>query len=662
MLGEMFGDLASVQLATIQETEGVPIAQLAAGRHHACLRSEEGGLRCWGRIGRFRTTPRDEYATRPTPMDGLAEVADVALGDGGGCVRRRDGQVVCWERAASSRQPYGATTTHAVPAARGAVGLAAHATRACAIRPDRGVICWTGDEEPVVVPGLADVRELAVGARHACALGADARVRCLGTTSAGEVGDDPVLVEPLEDVAQIVAGADHTCARMNDGRVWCWGGGRDDALGPTVRVSSDAPVEVPIGVDVAGIDAAGTRACARMSDGTVRCWGADVMSPAPVGELAGVAQIAVAPSHACAVLEDRTVRCWGGDSPTPVAVAGLAEVEQVVAADGYTAALANGRVFGWGALPDGGEASPTPRVIAALNGAAELSATDGMLCARLRGGTVSCLAGGPARPVRFVSGATGLQGRCATLRGERVRCWATRLVAGELTDRAALAGRRTRAGRCWITPEATVRCVSFGSGVVTGITGAREIVGGDDFHCVLADGGVRCFGTNLRGQLGDGRGGPGRADPVEISIAETEPLLWSSPRRPPLPLPTMERAGGDVCWLGEPRRVAGSDHVIGHVALAWHGDRIALLFTGGGSVDEVGALWMTAEGEALGEPFTIPLSMHGRVDAHLGEDALYLFTQGAMPEDPARLTVVPATRARPARASSSRTTTALGAR
>lgn len=116
---------------------------------------------------------------------------------------------------------------------------------------------------------------------HACAVLESGRVACWGASRVGQLGDGsrvsgprgPVLVEGLRDIRQVAAGTHHTCALSEDGRVWCWGYGIDGQLGDGehgVRARPTAVVGVTSAVSVHSGD---YHSCARLADGDTICWG-----------------------------------------------------------------------------------------------------------------------------------------------------------------------------------------------------------------------------------------------------------------------------------------------------------------------------------------------------------------------------------------------------
>jgi alpha-tubulin suppressor-like RCC1 family protein len=97
-------------------------------------------------------------------------------------------------------------------------------------------------------------------------------------------------------------------------------------------------------------------------------------------------------------------------------------------------------------------------------------------------------------PQRVVALANGEVHSCAILQGGAVRCWGMNFYGqlGDGTDELGLMP---------VTP------IGLGSGV-------QQIGGGENHTCALtAAGGVKCWGANYSGQLGDGSGVDARGGP-----------------------------------------------------------------------------------------------------------------------------------------------------
>ena len=106
----------------------------------------------------------------------------------------------------------------------------------------------------VGVSGLGEVRELAAGDRHTCAVTGDkgkATIACWGNNQYGQLGNGsnkeatkPVAVSGLSGVVDVAPGGYHSCALNVAGQVWCWGYGGHGVLGNGQTASSSVPVQV----------------------------------------------------------------------------------------------------------------------------------------------------------------------------------------------------------------------------------------------------------------------------------------------------------------------------------------------------------------------------------------------------------------------------------
>lgn len=360
-----------------------------------------------------------------------------------------------------------------------ATALVAGDAFACALYTDRNVRCWgendrgqTGSsaDGPTLrahlVPGLSNVRELAVGMRHACALQADGRVLCWGNDESGIVTGKPnALAHPvpqeIESLAQkaahLVAMSNHVCALKVDGELWCWGTNDYGQCGVAGADGGAPPKIVPTPTlsmtQVRRVGGAEDVTCGLVDGGAVQCIGRNFS-----GQLGrGSADTVPHPTPA----DVKTLR---GDALVLRASTGF-----------HNAVLSeDGRVWAWGSNARGGVLGPSspaqvlePRAIEGVEGIAEVAP----------GGYFTC--------VRSAADGT-------------VSCWGdnTKGQVGVLPDGG--------------TNQPTPRKV--------GVTGATQIAAGRDwFVCAIAGGQVVCWGDNSKGQLG--RGEASDPDPVAAPVA-----------------------------------------------------------------------------------------------------------------------------------------------
>lgn len=196
--------------------------------------------------------------------------------------------------------------------------------------------------------------------------------------------------------------------------------------------------------------------------------------------------IAAGDGHTCAVRSSGALVCWGFNddgqlgtgepvgSNVPVPVAGFTggELDGVTEVDGGSlhtcALLSSGQVACWGSnargqLGDGGSDSRVP-VLVSDTGIGTLG--------------------------RVESLALGSSHSCAVVSGQRARCWGSN-TSGQLGD-----------GTSSNRPMAVSVTGMTGSGNLEGVV---QLAAGAAHTCArLASGEVACWGSNDRGQLGDG--------------------------------------------------------------------------------------------------------------------------------------------------------------
>ena len=383
----------------------------------------------------------------------------------------------------------------------------------------------------------------------------------VGTSSAPAVDAGVPRVDGVHGTGSrptITAGNAHSCALTAAGGVRCWGSNARGQLGDGTTTERTTPVDVVgLGSPVRTLDAGWNFTCAVTRSGGVKCWGyngqgqlgngttTDSLTPSDVAGLAsGVTAISAGVLHACALTTRGGVVCWGrndagqlgdgttSDRLTPVDVAGLGSgVVAISAGVRHTCAVTRqGAVMCWGA-----------------NNAGELG--DGTTTGRL---TPVKVVGLPGRTTAVAAG-TGeptleASHTCAVTTPGRVMCWGLnwggQLGDGTTTDSPTpvqVAGLRSGIGQiaaggthtCALTRRGGVKCWGYngqgqlGDGTTTdsrtpvqvaGLqSGIAQIAAGDIHTCALTrSGGVKCWGYNGSAQLGDGTYIT-RLTPVDVS-------------------------------------------------------------------------------------------------------------------------------------------------
>jgi hypothetical protein len=287
---------------------------------------------------------------------------------------------------------------------------------------------------------------------------------------------------------KVTVGTQHACALLETGGVRCWGG--TGLVGDGTRALRATAVDVRgLGSGVLAVSAGGLHTCAVLEGGTVRCWGDNsrgqlgtgdtqpALEPVDVPGLgANVVAVATGQHHSCALHAGGQVTCWGANdrlqlgggtdthSTRAVLVDGLPENLTALSA-GAThtcASTAAGEAWCWGSNTSGELG----------DGQAGVDRSSGPV--RVQGLT------GPVRAIAAGGGHT-----CARVGDGEVTCWGSN-VTGALGDDTALDS---------VMP---VRPVGLPPGI-------RQVRAGWAFTCAVGlDGGVRCWGQNQSGQLGDG--------------------------------------------------------------------------------------------------------------------------------------------------------------
>lgn len=279
---------------------------------------------------------------------------------------------------------------------------------------------------------LLQVSSIAAGARHSCGITPGGGVKCWGSNSNGQLGDNtttqrltPVDVVGLgSGVASIYAGAYHTCAVTTAGAAVCWGRNLEGQLGDGTTVDRWIPVAVAgLNSGIASMATMNVHTCAVTTSGAAKCWGnngngrlgdnttTSRLTPVDVFGLdSGVADITAGNFHTCAVLTTGAAKCWGrnsngqiGDESTtqrnaPVDVAGLGVgVASIAAGANHTCAVMNSgaaKCWGYNVTGQVGDGSGTQRIspvdVVGLSGVVRITGGTSHTCALMASGAAKC--------------------------------------------------------------------------------------------------------------------------------------------------------------------------------------------------------------------------------------------------------------------------------
>ena len=358
------------------------------------------------------------------------------------------------------------------------------------------------------------------------------------------------MMAPLTRIGEVAAGGHHTCALTEAGGVKCWGGNAYGQLGDGSAIQRSTPVDV-VGLTsgVKALTAGGPYTCALTVAGGVKCWGrnyagqlgdgTDMPSSTPVdvvGLTSGVKAIASGGHHTCALTTAGGVKCWGsndagqlgngitGDRSTPVDVVELGSGVQAIATGGHhTCALMEaGGVKCWGDNDSGelGDETTIQRntpvdVMGLTTGVKAIAAGGEHTCALTAAGGVKCwgnnsqaqLGNGRLTNSTIPLDVAGLANNVVTIAAGVGSVRELEVFVGAHTCALTITG----GVKCWGDNDdgqlGEGRTVDRDTPVdVVGLTsGVKRITAGAHHSCALTIAGqVKCWGDNSQGQLGNG--------------------------------------------------------------------------------------------------------------------------------------------------------------
>jgi alpha-tubulin suppressor-like RCC1 family protein len=330
---------------------------LSSGTTFSLAALENGDALLWGGVLSYMGAdgkPRQKLVAPYSIDTGCRKTVEVAAGWYHACVRTDGGEVRCWGRndngqlgiTASPTPLLQPTTPASLGAGRTAVAITAGYQQTCA-RLDKGQLrCFgsgvlDGQDGDQLIP-FGDGRKvlaMAAGDLHLCAALDDGELRCWGTNEDGQLGlgdstprlrpDQAVNLGSGRTAVELAAGYHFTCARLDHGQVKCWGLNREGQLGlgdTTSRLTPTDAVDLGDGRTAVEIGAGFAFACARLDDGAVKCWGDNASGQLGLGDSEGrvrptaavdlgaglrVVELAAGPIHVCARLDTGIVKCWG---------------------------------------------------------------------------------------------------------------------------------------------------------------------------------------------------------------------------------------------------------------------------------------------------------------------------------------------------------------
>jgi alpha-tubulin suppressor-like RCC1 family protein len=565
------------------------MAAIAAGFSHSCALTTAGAVLCWGenfsgQVGDGTTTNR----LAPVFVSGLSTgVAAVSAGEFHSCALTTTGTVRCWGYNSDGQLGDGTTTTRltsvatlhpadiAATVATSGLAVGAHAIQALylgnvSFLPSASTLLTqlvNKAASTITFPALANTPLGNIGPVPSAIASSGLAISYASTTApvctttaagvitlvsvgtcsitASQVGNANFLaaasvtrsfsVTPAATATTLTSSLNPSTfgqsvsftARVRATTSSAAPTGTVTITDTTTGAVLGAPALIPVTQTRLAAGAAHT--CSVSSEGGLSCWGfnssgqlgdgttTNRQAPVPVSGLSSdVLAVSAGRAHGCAATAKDEFLCWGdnasgqlGDGTmisrlTPVQVSGLTSgVAAVSTGGGHSCALTPaGALLCWGS-----------------NGSGQIG--DSTTTDRLTPVSVSGLSSG----VAAVS--AGNLHSCALTTAGAVRCWGFNL-SGQLGD-GTTTDRHT-----------PVSVSGLSSGVVA-------VAAGGEHSCALTTaGGVRCWGSNLYGQLGDGTTTT-RLTPVPVSGLSSGVAAISVDNAHSCALTT---AGAVLCWGG----------------------------------------------------------------------------------------------------------------
>ena len=514
------GDDSTAQRLTPVDVSGLTsgVAAITAGANHTCAITSTSGVKCWG-YNAFNLI--NNSTTVPVDVPGLVDVVAIAAGALHTCAMISGGDVKCWMNNIWGQLGDGLSNTY-VPFVVDAQGLNSPdvlADQAINFQPivDRsldmapialnaaassGLPIVFSSLTPAVCAVTIPVANVAPAATYV------ASGTC--TIAANQVGNDnfspaPQATQSFTLFAQpraeaIAAGTNFTCALVTGGATRCWGANDKGQLGDTS--TADRPMQgdvTGLNIGTAWITAGAFHACAITAGGGGRCWGWNQnaqlgstsagtalyhATPLDVtGMTSGTARLSAGAFHTCAQSSTGVAKCWGLNNTGQLGVGGAqvqngvpvnvveptnvlglsSNVTAITTGSGHSCAIVNGGAKCWGD-----------------NGGGQIGDASINVPMRPFAADVATLGSGVAAI------AAGASHSCALTTAGGVKCW------GDNSYRQVGDGSATAMLRAPVD--------------VSGLTSGVSAIAVGAFHtCALTvTGGVKCWGSNVNGQIGDG--------------------------------------------------------------------------------------------------------------------------------------------------------------
>lgn len=268
--GQLGDGTTSMRTAPVRVSGGHTFKSIRTGRSHACGLTSSGAVVCWGRNESGQLGDGSHQSrTSPIRVNLPSPAAQLAAGGSHTCALLIDGTAFCWGGNASGQLGDSTRMSRSEPARVSItlrfVSIGSGRDHTCAVTPDNDAYCWGKNSsgqagigvatEAVLVPQrvetTAQLRRIAAGLNHTCALTVSGTAYCWGRNNYGQLGDGtvnsrtkPVAVQGAGALVALFPGASHTCGVNSASETFCWGYNVDGQLGNGGRESSSVPLKI----------------------------------------------------------------------------------------------------------------------------------------------------------------------------------------------------------------------------------------------------------------------------------------------------------------------------------------------------------------------------------------------------------------------------------
>lgn len=359
---------------------------------------------------------------------------------------------------------------------------------------------------------------ISCGNNHVILLKSDGTVWTFGDNQFGQLGNNtttnsntPVQVSGLTDVIAINAGCNHSMALKSDGTVWTWGQNSYGQLGDNTTTNSSIPIQVNGLSEVTAIAAGSKHSLVLKSDSTVWSWGNNSLGQLGTGTITN----SLTP-----------IKTNFASSGTVIAIAAAGENSTVLKSDGTVYNCGNNAVGQLGNNSTSNSSSPAK--VRGLDGTSYLTGISAISPAYYNGialgsnGSVYTWGGnnngelgnGTTTSKKYAVQVSGLSG-VIKISGSKNGAWDMALKSDGTIWTWGFNGSGQMGDGS--TTQRTTPVQVLGSGGTGYLTDISSISAGEAMGAAIkSDGSIMMWGSNYKGQLGNGTTGSYKSSPVQV--------------------------------------------------------------------------------------------------------------------------------------------------